>query len=115
MMLHTSILYPKEALYLNATALTLLEEIHIEGEEEGRKQSADPTSPSVSMGVPASYLISANGVIWAITFVSSLVKYAFHMTAKKERKKIISEEETLRPEGPAGLGIFSQALNAPTK
>lgn len=82
--------------------------------KEGTKQSADPASPGVSMGISASYLISASGVIWAITSVSSLVKYSFHMTAKKERKKIISEE-TLRPEGPAGLGIFLRALNAPTK
>lgn len=83
--------------------------------KEGTRQSADPAPPGVSMGISASYLISASGVIWAITFVSSLVKYAFHVTAKEERKKIISEEETLRPEGPAGLGIFLRALNAPTK
>lgn len=58
------------------------------------------------MGVSAGALGSTSGLIWALACVSSLIKDAAHMTARKERRKITSEGETWDPADPAGLSIF---------
>lgn len=82
-----------------------------------RRESAGVVSTHMGIslrwepGHLASLPSASGGVSLALTAFPSLIKHAFHMTARKERKKNYpGRTERLEPEDSAELSIFLRAL-----
>lgn len=63
-------------------SVDLSEEIHTKKKYRGNEEICDTGTPEEGARPPIS-LLSTGGVILAIAFFSSLIKDAFHMTARK--------------------------------